>query len=92
MKAALSGLVLIASACPALAQTVTTKPTIGNPQPTVTAMPVPQEATIKNLLADNFEIRTGFIDPNGGAYLVLQKATSAYLCHSNPNPTCEKLN
>ena len=55
-------------------------------------MQVPREATIKNLLADSFEIKTGFVDPNGGAFLVLQKATSAFLCHSNPNPTCEKLN
>ena len=79
---------------PVLAQTASAPA-----QPTITAGPTattslgPQAATtIKKLVADGYEIKTGFIDPNGGAYLALQKTTSAYLCHSNPNPTCEKLN
>ena len=43
-------------------------------------------------LRDGYEVKAAFPDNNGGAYMVLQKGTSAYLCHSNPNPNCEKLN
>ena len=43
-------------------------------------------------LRDGYEIKAAFPDNNGGAYMVLQKGTSAFLCHSNPNPNCEKLN
>ncbi len=43
-------------------------------------------------LREGYEIKAAFPDNNGGAYMVLQKGTSAYLCHSNPNPACEKLN
>ncbi len=43
-------------------------------------------------LRDGFEIKAAFYDNTGGAYLVLQRGTSAYLCHSSPNQTCEKLN
>ena len=51
-----------------------------------------QSAPVKRLLVDGYEVKAGFADGTGGAYMVLQKATSAYLCHSNPTPTCEKLN
>ena len=51
-----------------------------------------QGAPVKRLLADGYEVKAGFADATGGAYMVLQKATSAYLCHSNPTPNCEKLN
>ena len=47
---------------------------------------------VRQLLTDGYDIKTGFADNQGGAYLVLQKATSAYLCHSSPNQVCEKLN
>ena len=47
---------------------------------------------VRQLLVDGYEIKTGFSDNSGGAYMVLQKATSAYLCHSSPNQVCEKLN
>ena len=43
-------------------------------------------------LRDGYEIKAAFSDNGGGAYLVLQKGTSAYLCHSSPNQVCEKLN
>ena len=49
-------------------------------------------APVRQLLTDGYEIKTGFADTTGGAYLVLQKASSAYLCHSSPNQVCEKLN
>lgn len=64
-------------------------------QATVTLTAPPgslQGAPVKKLLADGYEIKAGFADNTGGAYMVLQKTTSAYLCHSNPTPTCEKLN
>ena len=95
MRSALAGLMLAGLMSPALAQTATTNtpsPTVTTAPPTVFGAGAQQAATIKKLLADGFEIKTGFIDPNGGAYLALQKANSAYLCHSNPNPLCEKLN
>ncbi|MCW6509721.1 hypothetical protein [Lichenifustis flavocetrariae] len=47
---------------------------------------------VRQLLVDGYDIKTGFSDNNGGAYMILQKATSAYLCHSSPNQVCEKLN
>lgn len=73
---------------PALAQIA--NPTVSTGQ---TSSFGPQaSATIRTLLTDGYEIKTGFVDPNGGAYLALQKTTSAYFCHSNPTPTCEKLN
>lgn len=49
-------------------------------------------APVRQLLVDGYDIKTGFADTTGGAYLVLQKATSAYLCHSSPRQVCEKLN
>ena len=51
-----------------------------------------KSAPVRQLLADGYDIKTGFTDNQGGAYLILQKATSAYLCHSSPNQVCEKLN
>ena len=92
-RAAITGLFLIGLVPPALAQTATTtNPTVTTAQPTESSFGPQAAVTIKKLLADGFEIKTGFIDPNGGAYIALQKATAAYFCHSNPNPTCEKLN
>ena len=47
---------------------------------------------VARLLQDGYDIKAAFYDNAGGAYIVLQKLTSAYLCHSSPNQTCEKLN
>ncbi len=47
---------------------------------------------VAKALQDGYEIKAAFSDNNGGAYMVLEKGTSAYLCHSSPNQTCEKLN
>ncbi len=47
---------------------------------------------IAKLLQQGYDIKAAFYDNSGGAYMVLQKTTSAYLCHSNPNQVCEKLN
>ena len=52
------------------------------------AAPLP----VAQLLQQGYDIKAAFYDNSGGAYLVLQKAASAYLCHSSPNQTCEKLN
>ena len=52
----------------------------------------PAPLPVAQLLQQGFDIKAAFYDNSGGAYLVLQKATSAYLCHSSPNQTCEKLN
>ena len=49
-------------------------------------------AAVAKLLADGYDIKTAFADPSGGAYIILQKGTSAYLCHSAPRQTCEKMN
>lgn len=77
--AAIVGALLI-GASPVLAQQVST------------AAPVEKFGAVRQLLVQGYEIKTGFSDNNGGAYLVLQKATSAYMCHSSPNQVCEKLN
>jgi hypothetical protein len=76
---ALAG-VMAATMAPAFAQQVSTGSPTGN------------FGAVRQLLVQGYEIKTGFSDNNGGAYLVLQKAASAYLCHSSPNPVCEKLN
>lgn len=47
---------------------------------------------IAQRLRDGYEIKAAFYDNSGGAYILLQKGTSAYLCHSSPNQICEKLN
>ena len=52
----------------------------------------PAPSPVAARLRDGYEVKAAFPDNNGGAYMVLQKGTSAYLCHSNPNPACEKLN
>ena len=49
-------------------------------------------STVGQLLKDGYEIKTAFSDGTGGAYIVLQKGTGAYMCHSSPRQTCEKLN
>lgn len=54
---------------------------------------VAQAATsVAQLLKDGYEIKTAFADSGGGAYIILQRGTSAYLCHSAPRQTCEKMN
>jgi hypothetical protein len=77
--AALAGAVA-ASLAPALAQQ------------TATGLPGEKFGAVRQLLVQGYEIKTGFSDNTGGAYLVLQKAASAYLCHSSPSQVCEKLN
>ena len=49
-------------------------------------------ASVAKLLTDGYEIKTAFADTSGGAYIILQRGTSAYLCHSAPRQTCEKMN
>ena len=51
-----------------------------------------EEITVANCLRDGYDIRAAFSDNSGGAYLILQKGTVAYMCHSAPSPRCEKLN
>ncbi len=48
--------------------------------------------SVAQLLKDGYEIKTAFADASGGAYIVLQRGISAYMCHSSPRQTCEKLN
>ncbi len=50
------------------------------------------DITVATCLRDGYDIRAAFSDNNGGAYIILQKGTSAFMCHSNPSPRCEKLN
>lgn len=47
---------------------------------------------IAQRLREGYEVKAAFYDNSGGAYIVLQRGTSAYLCHSSPKQTCEKLN
>ncbi len=47
---------------------------------------------IAQCLKDGYEVKAAFSDGAGSAYIVLQKGTSAYLCHSSPSQVCEKLN
>ena len=47
---------------------------------------------IAQILKDGYEVKAAFADSAGSAYIVLQKGTSAYLCHSSPSQVCEKLN
>ncbi len=42
-------------------------------------------STVGQLLKDGYEIKTAFSDGTGGAYIVLQKGTGAYMCHSQPS-------
>ena len=52
-----------------------------------------QAATsVASLLASGYEVKTAFAGPGGDAYIILQRGTSAYMCHSAPRQTCEKLN
>lgn len=50
------------------------------------------DVTVATCLRDGYDVRAAFSDNSGGAYILLQKGTSAYMCHSNPSPRCEKLN
>lgn len=92
-RAALVAVLLVGITLPALAQTAApaSPPVTADPL-TVSSFGPQSAATMKTLLENGYEIKTGILDPNGGAYIALQKATSAYLCHSNPTPLCEKLN
>jgi len=47
---------------------------------------------IAQRLREGYEIKAAFYDNTGGAYVILQRGTPAYLCHSSPHQTCEKLN
>ena len=47
---------------------------------------------VTQLLQQGFEVKAGFMDASGSAYLVLQNKTSAYLCHSGAVAACDKLN
>lgn len=49
-------------------------------------------STVGQLLKDGYDIKSAFSDGTGGAYIILQKGTGAYMCHSSPRQTCEKLN
>lgn len=50
------------------------------------------DVSLASCLRDGFDVKAAFSDNNGGAYIVLQKGSAAYMCHSNPSPRCEKLN
>ena len=47
---------------------------------------------VASLLGSGYEVKTAFAGPGGDAYIILQRGTSAYMCHSAPRQTCEKLN
>ncbi|QLP97698.1 MAG: hypothetical protein HZY79_10305 [Rhodoblastus sp.] len=47
-------------------------------------------AQLVQLLQDGYDIKAAFAE--GGPYVLLQKATSAYLCRGGGTATCEKLN
>ncbi len=59
---------------------------------TATAAAAQAATSVAKLLSDGYEIKTAFADTSGGAYIILQRGTSAYLCHSAPRQTCEKMN
>lgn len=59
---------------------------------TASAAAAQAATSVSKLLADGYEIKTAFADTEGGAYIILQRGTSAYLCHSAPRQTCEKMN
>jgi hypothetical protein len=59
---------------------------------TASAAAAQAATSVAKLLSDGYEIKTAFADTNGGAYIILQRGTSAYLCHSAPRQTCEKMN
>lgn len=81
MKSIVTIAAVLAGIVPALAQSANSG-----------AVALNKSQPVRQLLVDGYDIKTGFADNSGGAYLVLQKATSAYLCHSSPNQVCEKLN
>jgi hypothetical protein len=59
---------------------------------TASAAAAQAATSVAKLLSDGYEIKTAFADTSGGAYIILQRGTSAYLCHSAPRQTCEKMN
>ena len=59
---------------------------------TATAASAQATSSVAQLLKDGYEIKTAFADTGGGAYIILQRGTAAYLCHSAPRQTCEKMN
>ena len=58
----------------------------------VSAATAQAATSVASLLRDGYEIKTAFAGSGGDAYLILQRGTSAYMCHSAPRQTCEKLN
>lgn len=48
-------------------------------------------AQLVQLLQDGYDIKAAFAE-GGAPYVLLQKATSAYLCRGGGTATCEKLN
>lgn len=50
------------------------------------------DVSVASCLRDGYDVKAAFSDNSGGAYIILQKGTIAYMCHSNPLPRCEKLN
>lgn len=80
-RAALALAALAALAAPVAAQTISEGPrgrTSINPQ-------------LVQLLQDGYEIKAAFAEA-GVPYVLLQKATSAYLCRGGASSACEKLN
>lgn len=59
---------------------------------TARAVAAQAATSVAKLLSEGYEIKTAFADTSGGAYIILQRGTSAYLCHSAPRQTCEKMN
>ncbi len=59
---------------------------------TATAASAQASGSVAQLLKDGYEVKTAFADTGGGAYIILQRGTSAFLCHSAPRQTCEKMN
>jgi hypothetical protein len=51
-----------------------------------------QVTPVAKWLQEGYEVKAAFSDNSGGAYIILEKGTSAYMCHSNPSQVCEKLN
>ena len=58
----------------------------------VTTATAQAATTVASLLSNGYEVKTAFAGPGGDAYIILQRGTSAFMCHSAPRQTCEKLN
>ena len=64
----------------------------GLPLAVASAAAAQAATSVAKLLSDGCEIKAAFADTSGGATIILQRGTSAYLCHSAPRQTCEKMN